>query len=92
MTLRTLHEVWESDRRGKVDSISLIGSVSHVDPATGKDTATPLVAVAVDRATFLEIDLRRVAPAETMRHLGAVVSKNPHALTLIKLAAGVRAH
>lgn len=92
MTLRTLHEVWESDRRGKVDSISLIGSVSHVDPATGKDTATPLVAVAVGRAAFADLDLARVAPAETLRHLGAVVSKNPLALTPIKLAAGVRAH
>lgn len=92
MTLRTLHEVWEADRGGKVDSISLVGSVAHVDPATGKDTTTPLIAVAVDRATFAEIDLRRVAPAETLRHLGAVVSKNPHALTPIKLTAGVRAH
>jgi restriction system protein len=92
MTLRTLHEVWEADRGGKVELISLVGSVSHVDPATGKDTATPLVAVAVDRATFDDIDLSRVAPAETLRHLGAVVSKNPHALTPIKLAPGVRAH
>jgi restriction system protein len=91
MTLRTLHEVWEADRGGHVASISLVGSVSHVDPATGKDTKTPLVAVAVDRRTFDDIDLRRVAPAETMRHLGAVVSKNPHALTPIKLAPGVRA-
>lgn len=92
MTLRTLHEVWEADRAGRVESISLVGSVSHVDPATGKDTSTPLVAVAVDRATFAEIDLRRVAPAETMRHLSAVVSKNPHSLTAIKLDPGVRAH
>ncbi len=92
MTLRTLHEVWEADRGGKVASISLVGAVAHVDPATGKDTATPLIAVAVDRATFEELDLRRVAPAETLRHLGAVVSKNPHALTPIKLTAGVRAH
>ncbi|SOC47223.1 restriction system protein [Blastococcus aggregatus] len=92
MTLRTLHEVWESDRRQKVDSISLIGSVSHVDPATGKDTVTPLVAAAVDRLTFEDIDLSRVAPGETLRHLGAVVSKNAHAITPIKLAPGVRAH
>lgn len=90
MTLRTLHEVWEADRDRKIDSISLVGSVSHVDPATGKDTMTPLIAIAVDRATFEEIDLRRVAPAETIRHLGAVVSKNPHALTPIKLTSGVR--
>ncbi len=92
MTLRTLHEVWEADRGGKVASISLVGSVAHVEPATGKDTVTPLVAIAVDRETFEDIDLRRVAPAETMRHLGAVVSKNPHARTPITLAPGVRAH
>jgi restriction system protein len=92
MALRTLHEVWEADRGGKVASISLVGSVAHVDPATGQDTTTPLVAVAADRRTFEDIDLRRVAPAETLRHLGAVVSKNPHALTPIKLSPGVRAH
>lgn len=92
MTLRTLHEVWESDRGGAVSSISLVGSVSHVDPATGKDTMTAVVAVAADRRTFEEINLTRVEPAETLRHLGAVVSKTPHALTPIKLAPGVRAH
>jgi restriction system protein len=92
MALRTLHEVWEADRGGKVASISLVGSVAHVDPATGLDTTTPLVAVAADRRTFEDIDLRRVTPAETLRHLGAVVSKNPHALTPIKLSPGVRAH
>ena len=43
-------------------------------------------------STIVHVDLARVAPAETLRHLGAVVSKNPHALTPIKLAAGVRAH
>jgi len=91
MTLRTLHEVWEADRGGHVASISLVGLVSHVDPATGKDTKTPLIALAVDRRTFEDIHLQRVAPVETMRHLGAVVSKNPHALTPIKLAPGVRA-
>lgn len=92
MTLRTLHEVWEADRGGKIASISLVGSVAHVDRATGQDTSTPLVAVAVDRATFAELDLGRVTPAETLRHLGAVVSKNPYALAPITLAPGVRAH
>jgi len=92
MTLRTLHEVWEADRGGKIASISLVGSVHHVDPATGKDVTTPLVAVAVDRDTFTDIDLRRVSPAETLRHLRAVVSKNSYALTPIQLSPGVRGH
>ncbi len=46
--------------------------------------------MACDRATFEELDLRRVEPAETMRHLGAVVSKNPHALAPIAQGPGVR--
>lgn len=89
MTLRTLHEVWEADRGETIDTISLIGSVTHVDPATGTDVSTRLIAVAVDRRTFSEIDLRRVTPAETLRHLGAVVSKNSHALAPVKLSPGV---
>lgn len=92
MVLRTLHEVWESDRDGKVDSISLAGGVEHIDPATGQQTFTPLIAVAVDRSTFSEIDLSRVTPAETLKHLNAVVSKNPHALQGIDTSAGVRGH
>ncbi|MEU8224205.1 hypothetical protein [Kribbella sp. NPDC048915] len=92
MVLRTLHEVWESDRDGKIDSISLAGGVAHVDPATGREAFTPLIAVAVDRTTFCAIDLARVTPAETLKYLKAVVSKNPHALAGIDTSAGVRGH
>jgi restriction system protein len=90
MTLRTLHEVWESDRTGKIDSISFVGGVDHVDPATGKDVFVQLVALAVAREDFLRIDLSRITPAETMKHLRAVVSKAPYRLTPITDARGVR--
>ncbi|WP_380044338.1 hypothetical protein [Kribbella deserti] len=92
MVLRTLHEVWESDRSGKVESISLAGGVQHIDPATGQDVFTPLIAVAVDRRKFSSIDLTRVTPAETLKYLKAVVSKNPHALVRVDTSAGVRGH
>jgi restriction system protein len=92
MVLRTLHEVWESDRSGKVESISLAGGVQHADPATGQDVFTPLLAVAVDRRTFSSIDLARVTPAETLKYLKAMVSKNPHALVRVDTSAGVRGH
>ncbi len=90
MTLRTVHEVWESDRNGKIDSISLVGGVNHVDPAVGKDVFVRLIALAVDRADFLEIDLARITPSETLKHLRAVVSKAPHRLTPIDDKKGVR--
>ena len=92
MALRTLHEVWESDRDGRIDSISLAGGVEHVDPATGQETFTPLIALAVDRETFTSIDLSRITPSETLKHLNAVVSKNPYALGGIDTSHGVRGH
>ncbi|WP_328609357.1 hypothetical protein OG943_09590 [Amycolatopsis sp. NBC_00345] len=90
MTLRTVHEVWESDREGKIDSISLVGGANHVDPAVGKDVFVRLVALAVSREDFLDIDLSRITPSETLKHLRAVVSKSPHRLTPIDDKKGVR--
>jgi restriction system protein len=90
MTLRTVHEVWESDREGKIDSISLVGGANHVDPAVGKDVFVRLVALAVSREDFLDIDLSRITPSETLKHLRAVVSKTPHRLTPIDDKKGVR--
>ncbi len=90
IVLRTLHEVWESDRLGHVDTIALTAGVEHIDPATGRPTTTPLVAVAAHRGDFESIDLAHVTPVETLKHLKAVVSKNPHALTAIDLPDGVR--
>ena len=90
IVLRTLHEVWESDRLGHVETISLTAGVEHIDPATGRPTTTPLVAVAAHREDFEKIDLAKVTPVETLKHLKAVVSKNPHALAPIDLSDGVR--
>jgi restriction system protein len=92
MTLRTLHEIWESDHAGHIGTISLTGFVEHVDPATGKEVQTPLVALATERDRFLDIDLSRVTPSETLRHLDANLSKNPHGLVGIDLGQGVRGH
>lgn len=89
VTLRSLHEVFEADRRGLIRSIALELGTETVNPATGRHTYVPLVAVAVTRDVFTELDLSAVVPAATLEHLGAVVSKNPTGLTPIS-GAGVR--
>ena len=91
-TLRTLHEVWEADRSGHVATISLTGHVDHVDSATGRDVTTTLIAAAVARESFTGLDLSRVNPADTLRHLNAVVSKDPYGLASIDQGIGVRGH
>jgi len=90
IVLRTVHEVWESDRLGHVATISLVAAIEHTDPATGRHVATPVAAVAVPRDEFESLDLAHVTPAETLKHLKAVVSPNAHALKPVDLSAGVR--
>lgn len=75
--LRSLHEVFEADRRGLIRSISLEVGTETIDPATGNQTHVPFVAVAADRDTFAQLDLSGVVPTATLAHLGASVSKNP---------------
>lgn len=90
VALRTLHEVWESDRDGKVHSISLVAGVEHIDPALGVETMTPLLAVAVQREDFLKIDLSRATPSESLKYLNATVSKDPRGLKPVESLPGVK--
>lgn len=90
VALRCLHEVFEADRAGWVQSISLTVAVEAIDPATGHPKRTPLVAVAAAREAFTAIDLSNVIPLATLQHLGAVVSKNPFELVAIDDSQGVR--
>jgi restriction system protein len=77
VALRSLHEVFEADRRALIRSISLEVGTETIDPATGVNTYVPFVAVGADRGTFTGFDLAAVVPAATLTHLGASVSKNP---------------
>ena len=48
--LRTLHEIFEADRIGRIHSISLTVDTEPLDAATGNLVTAPLVVVAADRA------------------------------------------
>jgi restriction system protein len=89
VSLRSLHEIFEADRRGLIQTISLEVGTETIDPATGNGTYVPFVAVAADRETFLTFDLSSVVPAATLEHLGAAISKNPYGLVAID-PGGVR--
>lgn len=90
VALRTLHEVFEADRAGRIQTISLTVVTSAIDAATGRLTEPPLLAVATDRSTFEGLDLSNVVPSATLSHLKATVSKNPFGLVAIDVSKGVR--
>lgn len=90
VAVRSLHEVFEADRAGKVHSIALTVGVDTIDPATGRPTTVPLVIVAADRETFNSFDLAKVIPQATLQHLGAAISKSPFDLTPADTNRGIR--
>ncbi|TDN46408.1 restriction system protein [Curtobacterium flaccumfaciens] len=89
VALRTLHEVFEADRRGIIQTVGLQVGPATKDPATGLDRFFPLVAVSASRDQFTQFDLGAVVPAATLDLLGAATSKNPAALTVVD-PSGVR--
>jgi len=89
VALRSIHEVFEADRRGLIKTISLTVGTETIDPATGRLAYIPFVVVGAEREKYLAFDLSAVVPAMTLAHLGAAVSKNPYALGSADLT-GVR--
>lgn len=90
VAVRTLHEVFEADRAGKIHSIALTVGVDRVAPATGLPETVPFVIVAADRETFSAFDLANVVPEATLSHLGAAMSKSPFDCIPAGAGRGVR--
>lgn len=88
--LRTIHEVLASDEHCVIRHVSLAASVDHLSAGTGKPTRTNLVEVAVERESFLEIDLASVVVMETLTHLRATISKNMFKLTPVQNGKSIR--
>ena len=82
--LRSLHELFEADRDGKIETIVFNGYVDTIDPATGKPISPHLVTVRVARETFMELDLRNVEPLACLKGLNAAVSGSPSELVPVR--------
>jgi restriction system protein len=90
VALRSLHEIFEADRAGKIRSVALKVSATRTAPATGRPEEVPLVIVAADRDTFTTFDLAHVVPHATLTHMGAALSKSPFDVAPADTSAGVR--
>ena len=80
VAVRSFHEIFEADRRGIIKTVSLEVGTEETLPATGKAGYIPFIAAAAERDTFIEFDLSGVVPLETLKHLGAAISKDPYRL------------
>jgi restriction system protein len=84
VTLRTVHEMFEADRTGHIESIVFNGHVDTVDPRNGQPTRPCLITLRTTRELFDSLDLHRVEPEACLRGLNASVSRSPSELTPVR--------
>lgn len=84
VALRTVHEMFEADQVGHVDSVVFNGYVDAVDPRTGKAVRPCLITIRTSRDVFGDLDLARVEPEACLRGLSASVSRSPSELAPVR--------
>lgn len=84
VALRTLHELFEADRSGHLETVVFNGYVDSIDKATGRPARPCLVTLRTTRDIFEHLDLGRVDPAACLRSLNASVSKSPAELVPVR--------
>ncbi len=80
VALRSIHEVFEADRRGLIRTIALEVVTMAVDEGTGRRGAVPLLFAGAEREAFLAFNLSSIVPEKTLARMGGVASKNPYGL------------
>jgi restriction system protein len=84
ITLRTVHEMFESDRPQHIESLVFNGHVDTIDPRTGQPTRPCLITLRTTRELFDALDLTRVEPEACLRGLNASVSRSPTELSPVR--------
>jgi restriction system protein len=82
--LRTVHEMFEADRSGFVDTVVYNGMVDSIDKKTGRPARVCLVTLRTTRDVFEALDLGMVDPQECLKGLNAGVSKKPSELAPVR--------
>jgi restriction system protein len=84
VTIRTIHELLQSDKGCHIDTVVFNGVVDTTDRGSGRRIRPCLVTVRTTRASFSELDLAHVEPLACLKHLSAGVSKNPAELLPVR--------
>ncbi len=73
ITLRTIHEIFESDYANNCNVVVFNGWIQGVNKSTGSDFTAVTISCQAERSVFESIDLSRVDPQECVRGLKGLV-------------------
>jgi restriction system protein len=82
--LRIVHEVFEADRRGHVETLALNCHVDTIDRATDAQHTPCILSLRTTAATFKAINLAAVDPIACLKGLSAAMSPSPAELAPVR--------
>lgn len=82
--LRTLHEIFESDKADAIEIAVFNGWVETINKATGKRSNNCIVSAQAKKSEFLEIELSNVDPKACFKNLKGVGSSKLIGITAIQ--------
>ena len=83
VTLRTLHELFEADVVGALDTVAFNGYVRAIDKATGQEITACVLSVTARRDEFQAINLANVDPKACFKSVKGVGSSKLHSIILV---------
>ncbi len=83
ITLRSVHELFEADTIGALDSIAFNGFVDSIDKGTGQNIRPCILSLHVQKSEFLNVTLSQVEPKACFKNMKGVGSSKLHSLTPI---------
>lgn len=81
ITLRTIHELYETDIINVIDCIVFNGWVNSVDKSTGRDVNACIMSVSASKDEFMAINLKNVDPKACFKQLKGVGSAKLHGMS-----------
>lgn len=84
ISLRTLHEIYESDTADTIHAIVFNGFVNYIDRSIGNEVRACILSVHTTRSDFLRINLSAVDPKQCFRSLKGIAA--PQLATLTPVA------
>lgn len=73
--IRTIHELFESDKAKAIDTIIFNGIVKKMDKAVGVHRDVCIMSILTSKKEFLAINLKHVDASATFTHLGGISGK-----------------
>ena len=84
ITIRTIHEIFESDKVQAIDEITYNGWVHAVNKATGKKEKICIIAIQVNKEDFSRIELSNIDAKLCFKNLGGRSGKKLLNITPVK--------